>query len=79
MTSVNFKKMMKTTRVGVLVKVRVGVYAKSESKMDDEFGCQSLNAIVLYHLSSGQICHAQGQDPLHLDDDVTQYMQKGLL
>src|SRR5882724_13573776 len=34
---------------------------------------------VLYHPSSGQICHAPGQDPSHLDDDITQYMWHGLL
>jgi len=34
---------------------------------------------VLYHRTSGQICHAPGQDPSHSDDDVTQYMQQGLL
>src|SRR5882724_1998527 len=34
---------------------------------------------VLYHHTSGRICHTPGQDPLHLDDDVTQYMQQGLL
>ena len=34
---------------------------------------------VLYHPSSGQICHAPGQDPSHSDDDVAQYMQHRLL
>src|SRR5882724_3225480 len=34
---------------------------------------------VLYHHTSGRICHTPGQDPLHSDDDVTQYMQQGLL
>src|SRR5882724_1477106 len=34
---------------------------------------------VLYHRTSGRICHPPGQDPLHSDDDVTQYMQQGLL
>jgi len=34
--------------------------------------------IVFYHPSSG-ICHSLGQDPSHLDDDVTQYMWHGLL
>src|SRR5882724_7463093 len=38
-----------------------------------------LTCIVLYHLSSGWICHAPGQDPSHSDDDITQYMQQGLL
>src|SRR5882724_8364475 len=33
---------------------------------------------VMYHLSSGRICHAPGQDPLHLDDDITHYMWQGL-
>ena len=30
---------------------------------------------VLYHPSSGQRCHALRQDPSHLDDDITGYMQ----
>jgi len=34
---------------------------------------------VMYHPSSGWICHTPGQDPSHLDDDVTQYMQHRLL
>ena len=34
---------------------------------------------VLYHRTSGQICHTPGQDPSLSDDDVTQYMQQGLL
>src|SRR5882724_8816805 len=34
---------------------------------------------VLYHPSSGWICHTPGQDPSHLDDDITLYMQHGLL
>ena len=34
---------------------------------------------VLYHCTSGRICHAPGQDPSHSDNDVTQYMQQGLL
>ena len=34
---------------------------------------------VLYHPSSGQIYLTSGQDPLHSDDDVTQYMQHSLL
>ena len=34
---------------------------------------------VLYHCTSGWICHAPGQDPSHSDNDVTQYMQQGLL
>src|SRR5882724_6468048 len=34
---------------------------------------------VLYHPSFGWICHAPRQDPSHSDDDVTQYMQHGLL
>src|SRR5882724_11364520 len=38
-----------------------------------------IDHIVLYHLSSGQICHTPRQDPLHLEDDITQYMQQGLL
>ena len=31
---------------------------------------------VLYHLSSGRICHNLGQDPSHSDDDVTVYAAK---
>jgi len=34
---------------------------------------------VLYHCTSGWICHTPGQDPSHSDDDITQYMQQGLL
>src|SRR5882724_4622423 len=34
---------------------------------------------VLYHCTSGRICHTPRQDPLHSDDDITQYMQQGLL
>ena len=34
---------------------------------------------ILYHRTSGQICHAPGQDPSHSDDNITQYMQQGLL
>src|SRR5882724_2769970 len=37
------------------------------------------SSAVLYHPRSGQICHASGKDPLHSDDDVTQYMQHRLL
>src|SRR5882724_5019997 len=29
---------------------------------------------VLYHPSSGQVSLAFGQDPLHSDDDITQYL-----
>src|SRR5882724_4989591 len=39
-------------------------------------GRQPSERIVLYHLSSGQICHALGQDPSHSDDDVTVYAAK---
>ena len=34
--------------------------------------------IILYHPSSGQIYHTLGQDPSHLDNDITQYMQHGM-
>src|SRR5882724_738821 len=34
---------------------------------------------VLYHHTTGWICHTPGQDPSHSDDDVTQYMQQELL
>jgi len=34
---------------------------------------------VLYHCTSGWICHAPGQDPSHSDNDITQYIQQGLL
>src|SRR5882724_4972164 len=34
---------------------------------------------VLYHPSSGWICHTPRQDPSHSEDDVTQYMQHGFL
>src|SRR5882724_12030234 len=34
---------------------------------------------VLNHPSSGQVSITFGQDPLHLDDDITQYMQHGPL
>src|SRR5882724_3653697 len=34
---------------------------------------------VLYHRTSGWICHAPGQDPSHSDHEITQYMQQGLL
>ena len=37
-------------------------------------GQEIISSIVLYHPSSGQICHTPRQDPLHSDDDVTQYM-----
>ena len=47
-----------------------------------QFPCpcpQETEATVLYHPSSGQICHASGQDPLHLDDDIIQYMWHGFI
>src|SRR5882724_5487622 len=43
------------------------------------FGLQSQLSGVLYHPSSGWICHAPGQDPSHSDNDITQYIQHGLL
>src|SRR5882724_3641069 len=46
------------------------------------FSLRDLNAdrhTVLYHHSSGQICHAPGQDLSHSDNDITLYMQQGLL
>src|SRR5882724_2506085 len=42
-------------------------------------GATKTRTSVLYHCTSGQICQAPGQDPSHSDDDVTQYMQQGLL
>src|SRR5882724_7173577 len=34
---------------------------------------------VLYHCTSGWIFHVPRQDPSHSDNDVTHYMQQGLL
>src|SRR5882724_5670861 len=51
----------------------------NQSKLHPTMPSASLLIAVMYHPSSGWICHAPRQDPSHLDDDVTQYMWHGLL
>ena len=84
LNSYKFKVVMRLSNGGILLefdsKVVSWFYSSKAANPESFDGSREkmehfIQAIVLYHPSSGQIYLAPRQDPSLLDDDVTQYMQ----